>query len=191
MKNIGYSDPPRVCRFTRFVGSLLLLAGLGAIFGWVIPTQDDLAAEPDEKDRPFAQVARWPRLARLVARLLARQHPIGVRHGLWGRVAHESEKRTSDCDSPRPNEFGAVAGILRGRSGRWPSRDSGRSFDSLTRHRARNCSHCRPLPRMKPRASLFLAMASTWPRAEFRESSHSGRGTTGDHWASCTAVAGE
>jgi WD40 repeat protein len=58
MKNIGYSDPPRVCRFTRFVGSLLLLAGLGVIVGWVIPTQDDLAADPDEKDRPFAQVAR-------------------------------------------------------------------------------------------------------------------------------------
>ena len=57
MKNIGYSDPPRVCRFTRFVGSLLLLAGLGAIVGWVIPRQDDLAADPDEKDRPFAQVA--------------------------------------------------------------------------------------------------------------------------------------
>jgi hypothetical protein len=42
----------------RFVGGLLLLAGLGTIIGFVIPTQQDgLESQPDEKDRPFAQAA--------------------------------------------------------------------------------------------------------------------------------------
>jgi WD40 repeat protein len=58
MTNIGYSDGPRVQRLAGLVGWLLVLTGLGTIFGLVVSTHDDRETQPDEKDQPFAQTAR-------------------------------------------------------------------------------------------------------------------------------------
>jgi WD40 repeat protein len=58
MTNIGYSDGPRIQRLAGFVGWLLLLTGLGTIFGLVVSAQDERETQPDETDQPFAQAAR-------------------------------------------------------------------------------------------------------------------------------------
>ena len=57
MTNIIYSDTCRLSRFAGFIGWLLLLAGIGMSIGFVTPNPDDREAQPDEKDRPFAQAA--------------------------------------------------------------------------------------------------------------------------------------